>query len=423
MKKFIVLTLILMMTATLSVAQSGSTMTTTHPSSAERSIAEAQKLIQEKPAQYAGYNSLAMALLRRARETSDPIFYAQAEDAVRKSLQLAPKNFETEKIQVSILLGKHEFPAALNSAQALNEQIPDDVMVYGMLTEANAALGNYKAAETAAQWMLDLRPGNLPALINAAHLRELFGDVEGSYQLLEMAYASTPPTEDEERASLLTQMGHLRLATGNTGAAEKLVQQALTAFPNYPFAFGVLAEVRTAQGRYEDALGLLRQRYESVPRAENLYDLAQALRLANHAAEANRAFSEFATKSVLESDKKNNSNRQLIFYYADVAREPVKALKVATQEYSWRKDIYTLDAYAWALHVNGQDAEARKQIEAALAVGISDAKLLRHAGEIALKAGDLTAARSYLKQAAELNTPESEPARLALASLASTPVH
>jgi predicted Zn-dependent protease len=200
MKKFIVLTLTLMMTATLSVAQSGSTTTTTHPSSAERSIAEAQKLIQEKPAQYAGYNSLAMALLRRARETSDPTCYAQAEDAVRKSLQLVPKSFETEKIQVSILLGEHEFTAALNSAQALNKQVPDDVMVYGMLTEANAALGNYKEAETAAQWMLDLRPGNLPALINAAYLRELFGDVEGSYELLEIAYASTPPTEDEERA-------------------------------------------------------------------------------------------------------------------------------------------------------------------------------------------------------------------------------
>ena len=54
-----------------------------------------------------------------------------------------------------------------------------------------------------------------------------------------------------------------------------------------------------------------------------------------------------------------------------------RRLRVAKQEFAWRHDVYTLDAYAWALHVNGQDAEARKQIETALAVGIRDSKILR----------------------------------------------
>ena len=221
------LALLLMTAATLAGAQSNPPASTPKPSPAERSMAESQSVIREKPAQYTGYNLLAMALVRRARETSDARYYAQADDAVNKSLPLAPNNFDTKKIQVSILLGEHEFPAALDAAKALNQQVPDDVMVYGLLTEANAELGNYKDAETAAQWMLNLRPGNLPALTHAAHLRELFGDIEGSYELLQMAYESTPPTEDEERAWLLTQMGHLRLATGNTDAAEKLFEQAL----------------------------------------------------------------------------------------------------------------------------------------------------------------------------------------------------
>jgi Tfp pilus assembly protein PilF len=79
--------------------------------------------------------------------------------------------------------------------------------------------------------------------------------------------------------------------------------------------------------------------------------------------------------------------------------------------------VYTLDAYAWALHVNGQDAEARKQIETALAVGVRDAKLFRHAGEIALKTGDVPAAERYLKQSTELNTVDSDQARRTLAGL------
>jgi tetratricopeptide (TPR) repeat protein len=415
------LAVLLLTAATLAGAQNNPTTSTPEPSPAERSMAESQSVIRGKPAQYTGYNLLAMALVRRARETSDARYYAQATDAVKKSLPLAPNNFDTKKIQVSILLGKHEFPAALDRAKALNQQVPDDVMVYGLLTEANTELGNYKDAETAAQWMLNLRPGNLPALTHAAHLRELFGDIDGSYELLQMAYESTPPTEDEERAWLLTQMGHLRLAAGNTDTAEKLLEQALATFPNYPFAMGALAEVRIQQTRYEEAVVLFRQRYQFTSRTENLYDLARALRLAGHDGEAKKAFAEFETKSLLESSQKDNSNRELIFYYADCVKQPAQALQVAEQEYSWRKDVYTLDAYAWALHANAQDGEARKQIETALAVGIRDAKLLFHAGEIALTSGDLDAAQRYLKLSSELNTLDSEQARLALASLAPTP--
>ncbi len=330
---------------------------------------------------------------------------------------MAPNNFETEKIRVSILLGEHEYPAALEGATALNKRVPDDVMVYGLLTDANVELGNYADAEDSAQWMLNLRRGNRPALMRAAHLRELFGDAEGAYEMIDLSFQSTPPNETEERASILTQMGHFRLASGNADAAEKLFQQALTVLPGYPSALGNLAQLRITQKRYAEAVALLQQRYQAVPRADNLYDLAEALQLAGREGEAKKAFAEFETKSLLESRKKQNFNRELVFYYADHAHQPAKALQVAQQDYAWRHDVYTLDAYTWALHVNGQDAEARKQIETALAVGIRDAKLFRHAGEIVLKAGDVATAKRYLKQSAELHTSDSEQASSMLTSL------
>ena len=369
---------------------------TVDASPAEQRIAAASNAIHDKPGEYAGYNLLAVALVRRAEETSDVSLYSKAEEAVKKSMQLAPNNFDTEKIRVSILLGENEYPAALEAAKSLNKRVPDDVMVYGLLTDANVELGNYKDAEIAAQWMLNLRPGNLPALTRAAHLRELFGDANGAYELMEMAYQSTPPTETSDQARILAQMGHLRFASGNVDAAEKLLQQALKVFPGYPGALAGLAQVRIAQKRYADAVLFLQQRYQRVPQAENLYDLAEALQLAGRDPEAAKAFAEFETRSLQESSQRRNSNRELAFYYADHAQEPAKALKAAQQEYAWRHDIYTLDAYAWALHVNGQDSEAREQIEIALAVGIRDEKLLRHAGEIALKSGDISAANRYL---------------------------
>jgi tetratricopeptide (TPR) repeat protein len=417
MKRIIWVLCMMMTVAAFAAAQSITGVASRDLSPAAQSMAAASKAISDKPTQYAGYNLLATALVRRAQETSEASFYTQAEDAVKKSLELAPKNFDAEKIQVSILLGEHEYPAALEAAKSLNERVPDDVMVYGLLTDANVELGNYKDAEDAAQWMLNLRPGNLPALTRAAHLRELFGDTEGAYELMELAYQSTPPTETGERAWILTQMGHLRLVSGDTSAAERLLLPALTAFPNYHDALGNLAQVRITQKRYEEAVVLLQQRYQGAPHAENLYDLAEALQLAGRDGEAKKAFAEFETKSLLESSRRQDSNRQLVFYYADHTHQPAKALQIAQQEYAWRHDVYTLDAYAWALCANSQNTEARKQIDSALAVGIRDPRLFLHAGKIALKVGDVRAAQRYLRQSAELNTADSEQARSMLASL------
>jgi len=411
------LALILMIAATWVVAQDNNTTANAVLSPAERGIVEARKAIEKKPTQYAGYNLLAMALSRRARETSDVNFYAQAEEALKKSFELAPHNLDGEKIRVWLLLGRHEFTAARDAALTLNKKVPDDVLIYGFLTDANAELGNYDEAEKAAQWMLDLRPGNLPGITRAAYLRELFGDLDGALELMGMAYQSTPPTEVEDRAWILTQMGHLQLSSGKTAAAESLLQEALAKFPGYHYALGNLAKARISQGRYDEAVGLLQQRYQAAPHAENLYDLAEALELVGRRDQAKKAFGEFETKSVQESVRADNSNRELIFYYADHAHQPAKALDVARQEFARRHDVYTLDAYAWALHVNGQNAEARKQIEAALSVGIRDAKVLRHAGEIALQLDDQPAAQRYLQDSASLNAPGSDRARVILTSL------
>ncbi len=386
-------------------------------SPAEHSMAAAHKLIDKNPKNFEAYNALALALSRRARETSHVIFYAQAEDALKKSFEISPANFDGQRTAVWLLLGKHEFVAALEKAKELNKQMPDDVMLYGFLTDANVELGNYDDAEKAAQWMLNLRPGNLPGMTRAAYLRELFGDVDGAIELMNMAYQSTPPNELEDRAWILSQIGHLQLTSGKITQAENTLQQALAIFPGYHYALGNLAKVRIEQKKYEDATGLLQQRFDAAKHAENLYDLAEALELAGHTKAAKLAFAEFETKSLLESVRADNSNRELIFYYADHANQPAKALDVAQSEFGRRHDVFTLDAYAWALHVNARDVEARKHIETALAVGIRDAKILRHAGAIALSVGDRAAAERYLREAAELNAPGSSQARELLASL------
>lgn len=411
MRHSIAFFLLVLIAATVAQAETAS------PSPAETSIAEARKAIAAKPDRAEAYNSLAVALLRRARETSDASYVQQADQAVQKSLQLAPGSFESQRTQVFVLLEKHEYVKALDQARALNSKVADDIMVYGLLTQANGELGNYGEAEKAAQWMLNLRPGNSPALSNTAYLRELFGDPDGAYEVLDLALQSTAPGETEESAWLLTRMAHMRLTLGNVDAADNLLHRALDTFPGYRAALEGLAKVRIAQRRPDDAITLLKQCEPPTPRAADFYRLAETLQTAGRADDAKKAFAEFQARAEAESASKDNANRELILYYADQAHQPSKALQLAKQEMAWRHDVYTLDAYAWALHVNGQDQEARNQIEAALAVGIRDAKLFRHAGEIALKSRDLASAERDLKQSVEMKTSDSEQARVTLASL------
>jgi tetratricopeptide (TPR) repeat protein len=405
---------VVLLAATMS-AQTSSTPTEMKLSPAERGIATSQRMIDKNPKNYDGYNALAYALSRRARETSEVKHYEQAEDALQKSLTIAPGNLGAERIKIWLLLGKHEFASAREAAQTLSARVPDDIMVYGFLTDANVELGNYDEGEKAAQWMLDLRAGNMPGLTRAAYLRELFGDVDGSLELMQMAYESTPPTETEDRAWILTQMAHLELSVGRLDSAEKRLNEALRLFPRYHYALANLAKLRIIQKRFDDAVALLQQRYDAAPHAENLFDLAQAVQLAGRGDEARKMYAEFERKSLAETNKTDNSNHELTFYYVDVAKEPVKALEVARREIARRHDVFTLDSYAWALYANGRYVEARKHIEAALKVGIRDGKLLRHAGEIAMQCGDRGAAEKYFRESAVLNTSESELARAALA--------
>src|SRR5712691_3791932 len=93
MKQTLVL-LLVVLSATSGFAQSVSAPAQAKGSPAERSIAQASKLIEKNPKNFEAYNALALALSRRARETSDVNYYTQAEDALQKSFAISPDNFD-----------------------------------------------------------------------------------------------------------------------------------------------------------------------------------------------------------------------------------------------------------------------------------------------------------------------------------------
>jgi tetratricopeptide (TPR) repeat protein len=382
--------------------------TTQQSTSAEQRIRAAKQQIQTHPKDTQPYVELALASIRRARETANPMYYSDAEQAIAAGLALAPNDFQLEKAHVALLLGRHEFAQAKAEATALNRRTPDDVTTYGYLAEAEIALGEYQDAEQAAQWMLNLLPNNVPGLLLAAQLRDLYGDPEGALELLNQAYSETPSTENEELAWIANQIAEVEIASGKLDQASAVLASTEQLVPAYPYTLRNVARVRLGQHRYSESIALLLQEEKAAPSdAVVLYQLAKAEELAGQVGEAAKNYAKFEAAAKTLIDKPSNGNRDLTFYYADHVRNWPQALNVAQHEIAIRQDVWTLDAYAWALYGNGHYAEADMQMQKALTVGVRGAQLFDHAGEIALKLGKQAQAKRYFAASSQVD-PESD---------------
>lgn len=216
---------------------------------AQRRIAAAEQQRTANPKKIQAYNDLAVAFLARARETADPAYLNDADEALGKGRALDASNFQLQKTQVALMLRKHEYAQAKQRATQLNHHTPDDVMTYGYLAEADIALGLYDDAEKNAQWMLNLRPNNIPGLLLGAQLRTQYGDVQGAIDFLNLALSETSPTEVEDLAWIDNQIASIQINSGNYAAAAQALDQAEKLFPHYPYTAENLARLRMSRAR------------------------------------------------------------------------------------------------------------------------------------------------------------------------------
>ncbi len=186
---------------------------------AQQRIAEANQQIADDPKKVQAYNELAIGFLRRSRETADPKYLKDADAALAQGLKLDATDLQLQKTQVALMLSRHQFAEARERAMALQRRTPDDVMTYGYIAEADIALGNYPEAETNAQWMMNMRPNNTPALLVGAKLRALYGDVHGAIEFLNGAYSQTSPIEVEDLAWIANQIASLQIDSGQVDSA------------------------------------------------------------------------------------------------------------------------------------------------------------------------------------------------------------
>lgn len=364
-----------------------------------RSIVALQAELARVPAKDASWAELGMLYLQQARTTADPTLYARAEGAFARSLTLRPEaNDRALTGQASLAATRHEFAEALALTDRSLVANPASATTYAVRTDALVELGRYDQAQQALDQMLDLRPGP-DAYARASYLFELRGD--GGRAQTAMQAAHDEARTDADRAFASYYLGELAWSSGRLDEALAAYEQSLTEDPAWVPALAGRAKVRAAQGDVPGALADYRTAVDRLPQPQLVVELGELLEATGDAAGAQEQYAVVRATQRLYAESGQDVDTELALFEADHGT-PEAAVSSAERAYRKRPDaILTQDAYAWALHAAGRDAEALPIARAAGRTGLVSPLLDYHLGVIEAAAGDRTAAVAALGRALE----------------------
>ena len=358
-------------------------------------VSDAASAIREMPNSPEAYTRLGSALLEQARVTVDPSAYGRAETAFDHALMLAPDDPSALIGLASLALARHEFADALELGERVRTLAPEIVITDGVIGDAQVELGRYDEAVETIQQMVDARP-DLASYSRVAYLRELHGDLDGAIGAMELALAAGGPTV-ENTEYVRVQLGHLQLAAGRPDLAERLYRASIARLPGYVPAVGGLARVAMARGEFDEAIALLTDATHRQPLPELVVLLGETLEADGRPDDAKVQYDLAEAIQRLYEANGVTVDLELAAFTA-AHGDPSEAVDLARLAYEQRPTIHAADALAWALHRSGDDREADRYAREALRLGSRDARLLYHAGAIAVSLDDTARARELLAQ-------------------------
>src|SRR3954451_3169632 len=214
--------------------------------STDARIRSLQTAVNADPKNPAGYATLAQAYLQKVRETGDASFYARADAALKNALALNPRSPEAVVVAGTLALARHDFAGALALGRRARALAPELAAPYGVLVDSLIELGRYRAAGTALQRWVDLKP-TLASYARVSYWRELHGDLAGSADALRAAISAGGDVA-ENGAYVQTLLGNLELQRGHMRSAGLAYRAARARFSGYVPAQAGLAKLAATRG-------------------------------------------------------------------------------------------------------------------------------------------------------------------------------
>jgi tetratricopeptide (TPR) repeat protein len=379
-------------TSTFLTAQPGGTL--------DASIATLQSRLQQVPGDWQASASLGMAYVQEARVTADPSYYPKAQQILHMSLRTHPQhNVDAWVGLASLSAARHHFAEALIQGEHARRVDPYLAAVYGVIGDAQLELGRYRDAFATFQKMVDTQPG-LTSYARVSYARELTGDVHGALQAMQAARSVAGSPEDASWVAY--QLGELAWNAGDVNEAADRYREAQQLDPTWVPPLAGMAKVAWARGDTTTAIAAYREVVTRYPAPENVIALGDLLAVTGDRAGAEQQYSLARAEARLFKANGVNVDLELALFDADHGA-PAAAVKAAKTEWHRRHSIHVADAYAWALHAAGRDAEAARFSRRALALGTRSALFRYHAGMIQLALRHDAAGRADLRLALSIN--------------------
>ncbi|HEY2346841.1 MAG TPA: tetratricopeptide repeat protein [Xanthomonadaceae bacterium] len=334
--------------------------------------------------------------VRKARWSADPGFYLNVEGCAAQALQAEPGYVPAMELRSLVLMNNHQFESARELAEQILQRSPDSAVADGTLSDASLELGRYQQAAQAAQAQMNAQPG-MAALSRAAYLNWLKGDIRSAKLFIRDALLDRNAADPEAAAWTFVEAGMMYWQQGDYQGADAIFSEALRWVPNYPAALVGRGRVALAQGKASDAINSFAAAQRQRPLVETAWLLGDAYTLAHDNEHARQAYED------AERLGRRGDRFTLALFLASKHRDADRALGLIETERSTRGGIYVDDAYAWALYRAGRFDEASKASAQALRLGTRDARLLFHAGAIALANHDPAQGRKLIGEAMALN--------------------
>lgn len=351
-----------------------------------------QQTLRRVPEDYRSWATLGLAYVEQARVSGNPAFYAKADEAVARSLEVSPEdNSAAHAAAAALDAARHDFDDALDEADQALAIDPYDPGALAVRVDALTELGRYdeqlRALRTA-----DRRQPGVPVFARYSYAFELRGDLDEAAAVLRRGAVSA---SGEEAAFLATLRADIERRRGDLDAAGRQLHTALTETPGYLPALASRARLAVARGD----LGVAVQRWEVVvaqlPLPEYLTELGELHLALGQRDEARQQFSVVEATIALLSSNGVNTDLETALFEADHGSR-ADALGVARAEWQRRGSIHVADVLAWALHVNGRDHAALRLTRQATRLGTEEARLWLHRGRIEAALGLDDAARNHL---------------------------
>ncbi|HKP96968.1 MAG TPA: hypothetical protein VJ385_14555 [Fibrobacteria bacterium] len=372
----------------------------------DRRITALQKTLRGVPAGSPRLEELGWLFIAKARAGFDEGYYRQAEQCALLLDAARPGSPAALLLRGHALQSMHRFAEAEAAAKTLaaSRGLAYD---FGLLGDALMEQGKLDSALAAYQAMMDRKPG-YQAYARSAHMRWLYGDVEGAAGMMAMAVSACSPRDPEALAWAYVKSAAYQWQSGRNAAATASCAAALDRMPGYAPALLLRGRIHLAQGRSAAALADLAASARAHPLPEGLWALADALRQAGRAASADSVEAVLASSGARRDPRTFSLYRSTRLSARPAASDSAfpgdaaEALAYARRELSNRGDVFTHDAVAWAAYASGDLPAASSHADSALARGTRDARLYLHAGIIARAAGEKAKARARLQSARAL---------------------